>query len=67
MRVDQVAKFFEGLSPKPSRAHDNLYTKVWSPEDYPVVAHDHSAECKHGEEQKDGNGEQKPAAQKTEQ
>lgn len=36
MRIDQVAKFFEDQSPKPSRSHDALYSQVWRPEDYPI-------------------------------
>ena len=36
MRVDVVAKYFEDLTPKPSRSHDHLYSQMWKPEDYPV-------------------------------
>ena len=46
MRVDALAKYFEGLNPKPSRSHENLYSQMWKPEDYPehsqkVVAEEH--------------------------
>jgi threonyl-tRNA synthetase len=56
MRVDAVARFFESLSPKPSRSHDNLYSKIWSPEDYPEHAHSHEEhkECSH-EKKPDGD------------
>jgi threonyl-tRNA synthetase len=38
MRVDDLAKYLENLTPKPSRSHDNLYSKIWTPEEYPIVA-----------------------------
>ena len=39
MRIDQVAKYFEDLNPKPSRSNDVLYSKIWKPENYPIVEH----------------------------
>ena len=57
MRVDALAKFFEDLTPKPSRSHDHLYSQMWKPEDYPAIAsheeHKESAEAKkpEGEQQ----------------
>ena len=36
MRIDDLVKFFNDLTPKPSRSHDKLYAKVWNPADYPV-------------------------------
>lgn len=36
MRIDELVQFFRSQSPKPSRSHDNLYSNVWRPEDYPV-------------------------------
>ena len=49
MRVDELAKYFENLTPKPSRSHDHLYSQMWKPEDYPAVAHSHEEhkECAH--------------------
>ena len=49
MRVDVLAKYFEDLTPKPSKSHDHLYQKIWSPTDYPEIsaAHQHSEECSH--------------------
>jgi len=38
MRVDDLVKFFNDQTPKPSRSHDKLYNKIWSPEDYPRQA-----------------------------
>jgi threonyl-tRNA synthetase len=39
MRVDALAKYFEGLNPKPSRSHENLYAQMWKAEDYPGQGH----------------------------
>ena len=51
MRIDQVAKYFEDLKPKPSRSSDNLYQKIWNPEDYPIIEHPEKvAEAKPAEE-----------------
>ena len=36
MRIDELVQFFRNQSPKPSRSHDNLYSNIWRPEDYPV-------------------------------
>ena len=36
MRVDDLVKFFLDQNPKPSRSHDKLYSKMWSPKDFPV-------------------------------
>jgi len=36
MRIDELVKYFNSLSPKPSRSHDHLYEKCWRPEDYPI-------------------------------
>lgn len=36
MRIDEVAKHFENLMPKKSHSFENLYSKVWRPEDYPA-------------------------------
>lgn len=53
MRIDQVEKYFEDLKPKPSRSADNLYQKIWRPEDYPIVDHPKPvAEAKPAEEEK---------------
>ena len=54
MRIDQVAKYFEDLKPKPSRSSDHLYEKIWKPEDYPVVENPQpvAAEAKPAEEKK---------------
>ena len=54
MRIDQVAKYFEELKPKPSRSSDHLYNKIWKPEDYPIVEHPQpvAAEAKPAEEKK---------------
>ncbi len=35
MRVDAVARYFESLSPKPSKSFEKLYSQVWNPENYP--------------------------------
>jgi len=37
MRIDHLAQYFNDMTPKPSRSHDNLYQKIWKPEDYPVA------------------------------
>ena len=37
MRIDQLVTYFQNLSPKPSRSHDNLYSGIWRPEDYPLA------------------------------
>jgi hypothetical protein len=52
MRIDQVAKYFEELKPKPSRSSDHLYEKIWKPEDYPEHPHPIAAEVKPEEEKK---------------
>lgn len=52
MRIDQVAKYFEELKPKPSRSSDHLYEKIWKPEDYPEHPHPVAAEVKPEEEKK---------------
>lgn len=49
-RVDALAKYFEDLSPKPSRSHDHLYSQVWKAEDYP--AHVHGEGCDHSAQEK---------------
>lgn len=36
MRIDQLVEYFKSLSPKDSRTHDALYSKIWNPADYPV-------------------------------
>ena len=35
MRVDELAHYFNGLTPKPSKSHEILYDKVWKAEDFP--------------------------------
>ena len=37
MRIDEIAHFFEALLPKKSNSFEQLYSKVWKPEDFPVV------------------------------
>ena len=39
MRIDKVVHYFQDLSPKPSRSHEVLYSKIWRPQDYPIVEH----------------------------
>lgn len=34
MRIDELAEYFRGLSPKPSRTAENLYSKAWNPQEY---------------------------------
>lgn len=36
MRIDALVQFFNEQNPKPSRSHENLYSNVWRPEDYPM-------------------------------
>lgn len=48
MRVDALAKYFDDLTPKPSKSHDHLYNQIWNPADYPVAAaHEHSEASSH--------------------
>jgi threonyl-tRNA synthetase len=35
-RIDDLVTYFKSLEPKPSRSHDNLYSKVWNPADFPA-------------------------------
>lgn len=36
MRVDELIKMFESLLPKRSKNYEEIYNKVWRPEDFPV-------------------------------
>ena len=58
MRVDALAKYFEDLTPKPSRSHDHLYSQVWKAEDYPIHYHEEHKEGDHSQEKKPEAAEQ---------
>lgn len=53
MRVDEAAKFFNSLLPKKSQSHDERYSKVWNPNDYPVAQEQPAQEKKPEEEKKE--------------
>jgi hypothetical protein len=37
-RVDEAAEFFRSLLPQRSKRYEELYSKAWRAEDYPVSA-----------------------------
>ena len=58
-RIDDLVAYFKGLEPKPSRSHDNLYSKMWDPKDFPIKPKAEAVPESKPEEQK----KEEPAAQ----
>ena len=45
-RVDEASDFFKSLLPQRSKRYEELYSKAWRPEDYPVAAESKEEEKK---------------------
>lgn len=59
-RIDKLAEFFESQMPFKSKNYDELYSKVWRAEDYPMVVSQEEATKEEMKETKEEKNKKRP-------